>query len=126
MPDLRQTFRRTHDQQQTKGSAMHQGCFRHVRSIIAFALALQASSTWAQNKYSINVIAYVDSRLYAGSNLFANPLNAGKDNNTVGRLLGGVPDGSNFLPWNLIGPGYGPPNVFTSGSGWSDAAAPLG
>ena len=52
----------------------------------------------AQERFSANAIGYVDASFSAGSNLVANPLNAG--NNTISNLFCGVPEGSVFLPWD--------------------------
>jgi len=49
-----------------------------------------------QTRYSVNVVGYSDADFVAGSNLVANPLNAG--NNTLSNLFDGVPSGSLLFP----------------------------
>ena len=77
----------------------------------------------AQTRYSANVVGYSDAEFVAGSNLVANPLNAG--NNTLSNLFAGVPSGSFFLPWDPVSRTFGPANQFSSQSGWTDGAATL-
>jgi hypothetical protein len=49
-----------------------------------------------QTRYSVNVVGYSDADFVAGSNLVANPRNAG--NNTLSNLFDGVPSGSLLFP----------------------------
>jgi len=77
----------------------------------------------AQTRYSVNVVGYSDAEFVAGSNLVANPFNAG--NNTVSNLFAGLPSGSFFLPWDPLSRTFGPANEFTSQTGWADGAAML-
>src|SRR5262245_28579390 len=54
----------------------------------------------AQPRYSANFVGYRDADFFAGSNLVANPFDAG--NNTLSNLFAGVPSGSYFLHWNPL------------------------
>jgi hypothetical protein len=77
----------------------------------------------AQTRYSVNVVGYSDAEFAAGSNLVANPLDAG--NNTLSNLFAGVPSGSFFLPWDSAGQKFGAEIRYNSETGWSDKAATL-
>jgi hypothetical protein len=79
----------------------------------------------AQPRYSANFVGYYDADFVAGSNLVANPFDAG--NNTISNLFAGVPSGSFFIPWNQLNfaAGLGPTNFYSSASGWTDGAVAL-
>lgn len=82
--------------------------------------------TWgasAQFVYSANLIGYADIDFVAGSNLVANPFNAG--DNRISRLFQGVPDGTVFLPFNRGSVTFEPTNRYSSATGWTDPAATL-
>jgi len=75
-----------------------------------------------QTRYSMNVVGYYDAQFVAGSNLVANPFDAG--NNMISNLFAGLPAGSVYLPWNPA-IGFGPTNLFTGAAGWTEGAAVL-
>jgi hypothetical protein len=77
----------------------------------------------AQSGFSINAVGYVDVTFVAGSNLVANPLNAG--NNSISNLFRGVPDGSVFLPWDKNSATFAVSNSYHAASGWTDPGATL-
>src|SRR5678816_3680356 len=90
---------------------------------LAFLMILTtATIVCGQTRYSLNTVGYVDARFYAGSNLMANPLKA--SNNSIARLMGSLPAGSFYLPWNQASPGFGPTNYLTE-QGWTDPSATL-
>jgi hypothetical protein len=66
--------------------------------------AVGAASAMAQ-VYSVNAVGYVNTALKPGFNLIANPLDAGAGNNTVSKLLAGVPDGTAVYTYSPTG-GY--------------------
>ena len=90
---------------------------------ICLLVASGLTQAIAQTRYSVNVVGYSDADFVAGSNLAANPFDAG--NNTLSNLFAGVPSGSFFLPWNRLSRTFGPANQFTSQDGWTDGAAML-
>ena len=100
---------------------------RHKNPIRIAAIILLVASglaqAIAQPRYSANVVGYSDADFVAGSNLVANPFNAG--NNTLSNLFAGLPSGSFFLPWDPVHRTFGPANQFTSQAGWTDSAATL-
>lgn len=49
--------------------------------------------------YSVNVVGYVNLTLQPGFTMIANPLDAGAGNNTVGKLLTTVPEGTILYKW---------------------------
>lgn len=88
--------------------------------LISLCSAVVAS---AQNRYSMNVVGYFDAKFVAGSNLVANPFDAG--NNTISNLFTGVPEGSVYLAYNAGLAGFGPTNQFAGAAGWTDGGAVL-
>ena len=76
---------------------------------------------WAQSRFSVNAVGYVDANFVAGSNLVANPLNAG--NNTISNLFRGVPHGSVCLPWDRNSAAFAVSNTYHAVSGWTDPSA---
>ncbi len=89
---------------------------------VTLAGLLSAAQGIAQ-VYSLNIIGYGDVNLVAGSNLVANPLNAG--NNAISNVFRDLPSGSFYLPWDTATQSFGTPNQFAEGTGWSDGAAQL-
>src|SRR5262245_38744740 len=92
-------------------------------SIIPLVIAGGLSQGIAQTRYSANVVAYSDADFVAGSNLVANPLDAGI--NTLSHLFAGLPSVSFFLPLDVGNRTFGPTIQFTSQNGWTDGAATL-
>jgi len=86
-------------------------------------ISLLAARVAAQSQYSVNALGYVDLNLVAGSNLVANPFNAG--DNSVSNLFRGLPDGAVFQPWDRANARFGPSNVYHAATGWTDPAAKL-
>lgn len=91
--------------------------------MVALACAGAPGGTALGQHYSANAVGYIDANFYAGSNLVANPLNAG--DNRVSNLFRGVPDGSFFLPWDSRVRAFFPTNRFVAAGGWTDADAIL-
>jgi hypothetical protein len=104
-----------------KSTGFFRGRFSKI-SIACACAVLSLLSARAQSS-SINAVAYVDANFVAGSNLVANPLNAG--NNTISNLFRGVPDGSVFLPWDKNAGTFAVSNSYHAESGWTDPAATL-
>jgi hypothetical protein len=98
------------------------GCF-NLRLSIFPSLLLSVAAALGLTRYSMNVVGYVDARFVAGSNLVANPLDAG--NNTISNLFAGVPEGSVYLPYDAGLAGFGPTNQFAGAAGWTDGGAVL-
>jgi hypothetical protein len=94
-----------------------------LQRAILSTIILSAAHSWAQAQYSANAIGYADVNLVAGSNLVANPFNAG--NNTISNLFRGVPDGAVFLAWNKASQTFPASNVYHSATGWTDPNATL-
>lgn len=61
--------------------------------VLTAALGAVGVATAMAQVYSVNAVGYVNLSAKAGFNLWTNPLDAGADN-TVAKLLAGVPDGS--------------------------------
>lgn len=74
--------------------------------------------------YSVNAVGYVNVTLKAGFNLVANPLDAGAGNNTVEKLLTGMPDGVVVYTYTAAG-GYVVNSYDSSLGGWDNAAMTL-
>lgn len=96
---------------------------RHPIVLVSFLMFLLSCRALAQPVYSMNLVAYFDANLVAGSNLVANPFFS--TNNTLASLFRGVPSGSFFLPWNRATQSFGPTNHYDSVTGWTDNAAQL-
>ena len=92
-------------------------------AVIVLIVTGSFAQVLAQTRYSVNVVGYSDAEFVAGSNLVANPLDAG--NNTLSNLFAGLPSGSFFLPWDAASQKFGPDIRFNSETGWSDGAATL-
>lgn len=75
-----------------------------------------------QNRYSMNVVGYYDAQFVAGSNLVANPFNAG--NNAISNVFAGVPEGSVYLGWSPVSGNFGPTNKLGGGN-WTDGSVVL-
>jgi hypothetical protein len=88
-------------------------------TILSFLFVLQSTA----QRYSVNAIGYVDVDLVAGSNLVANPLNAGDP--SVSNLFRALPDGSLFFAWDKSLQTFGPTNRFVEGVGWVPGTAAL-
>src|ERR1044072_2390645 len=96
------------------------GLFRAV-SVLLIATSVSLFSvthTSAQPRFSVNALSHVDVTFYAGSNLVANPLNAG--DNTVGNIFKGIPDGSYFMRWHSGLHYFDQTNRYSINNGWSD------
>lgn len=55
--------------------------------LLTAAVGLVASATSFAQVYSVNAVGYVNATMKAGSQMIANPLDAGAGNNTVSKLL---------------------------------------
>jgi len=99
------------------------GFFRAGFFKIAFVCicATLLTSAWAQSRYSLNTVGYVDANFLTGSNLIANPLNNGV--NTMASLFRSLPDGSFFLPWNQQSQSFDVANSYNQSGGWTDPNA---
>jgi hypothetical protein len=73
--------------------------------------------------YSVNAVGYINVDLCAGYSIIANQLDAGAGNNTVGKLLVGVPDGTVVNKFNSATGTYGV-NTFEFGD-WTNPAETL-
>jgi len=62
--------------------------------LVTAALGAAGVSSAIAQVYSVNAVGYVNVPVKKGFNLVANPLDAGAGNNTVAKLLTGVPDGT--------------------------------
>jgi len=93
-----------------------------LRLPLLVSILLSSSAAFGQTRYSMNVVGYYDAQFVAGSNLVANPFDAG--NNTISNLFAGLPVGSVYLP-SISGIGFGPTNQFAGAVGWTDGAAVL-
>ena len=72
--------------------------------------------------YSQNAVGYVNTVVYPGFNLIANPLSQG--NTTIAALLPTVPDSTSFYGW-VSGPGGGfVIRQFVDGLGWDPDGTP--
>ena len=91
--------------------------------LLIILILTPAVEAQGQTRYSLNTVGYADAQFYAGSNLIANPFNAG--NNSISNLLRDLPAGSIYLPWTRERSEFGPPNTLTSESGWTTPDATL-
>lgn len=87
------------------------------------ALLLGGPSAFGQFQYSVNAVGYVDATFVAGSNLVANPLNAG--DNTMASLFRDLPEGAFFLPWDSGAAAFTTTNMYHMANGWTDPGALL-
>jgi hypothetical protein len=72
--------------------------------------------------YSVNAVGYVNIELKPGLQLIANPLDAGAGNNTIEKLLPGVPDGTFVYKWDKATSNY---LVNNYDLGWGNASMTL-
>src|SRR4051812_16391046 len=88
-----------------------------LQIILTLFFGLATAASIQAQIYSVNMVGYADVDFVAGSNLVANPFNAG--NNTVSNLFRGVPDGTMFIRGNR-GPElrFEPTNQYSAVSGW--------
>src|SRR5688572_32226973 len=92
-----------------------------LRLPLLIPILLSSSAAFGQTRYSMNVVGYYDAQFVAGSNLVANPFDAG--DNTISNLFAGLPDGSViYSGWNSGLGGFGLTNKFASGV-WTDGSA---
>ncbi len=77
----------------------------------------------AQARFSENIVGFADVHFLAGSNLFANPFNAG--DNSISNVLRVLPDGSVHLAWDKNLQTYPASNVFNAAVGWSNPTESL-
>jgi len=84
---------------------------------------LSAPAALAQLVYSLNVVGYYNTTLYAGENLIANQLGmvgAPSDNTLNNVLINGVADGSTLTKWDPIGNAFLPISVYDGATkNWS-------
>ncbi len=62
--------------------------------VITAALGAAGALTSMAQVYSVNAVGYINVDLCPGFSIIANQLDAGQGNNTVGKLLTSVPDGT--------------------------------
>jgi hypothetical protein len=89
---------------------------------VTVLVCLNAAPASAQ-VYSVNAVGYVDVNLAAGSNLVANPLNAG--DNSISNLFRAVPAGSLYYPQDPASPDSGTTPRFDEAVGWVPGSAQL-
>jgi hypothetical protein len=71
--------------------------------LLTAALGAAGVASAVAQVYSVNAVGYVNTTAVPGYNLIANPLDAGAGNNTVAKLLTGVPDGSIVYTYSATG-----------------------
>jgi len=62
--------------------------------------AAGVATSLAQSVFSVNAVGYVNVDVPKGFSMIANPLDAGAGNNTVAKLLAGVPDGTTVYQYD--------------------------
>lgn len=62
--------------------------------LVTAALGAAGVASAIAQVYSVNAVGYVNLTVKPGFNMIANPLDAGAGNNTVSKVLAGVPDGT--------------------------------
>jgi hypothetical protein len=85
--------------------------------LCAAVLAAGALSSMGQaNVYSLNVVGYVNTRLFAGFTLICNPLNA--TDNHLGQILKGaqVPDNTIAFTWDPTAQDFAAPSTYVAAS----------
>jgi hypothetical protein len=89
--------------------------------LLTAAIGVAGAATTMAQVYSVNAVGYVNQTLVHGSQIIANPLDAGAGNNTVVKLFPGVPDGTFVYKYDMavgfIGNNYD--------AGWGDEAMTL-
>ena len=73
--------------------------------------------------YSINVVGYYNTRIFAGDNLIANQLN-NNGTNTLNDILNpaygpAIPNGATFTGWNSAANAFWPVSTYNAATGWS-------
>ncbi len=86
--------------------------------VLLMAALFAVSPASAQTISSVNVLAYADLNLSAGSNFITNPFS--KANNTISNLFPSMPSNSYLRIWDGAIGDWGPTNSFSAGAGWSD------
>lgn len=67
--------------------------------VLTAALGAAGVASAIAQVYSVNAVGYVNTTVKAGFNLVTNPLDAGAGNNTVAKLLAGLPDGASVYTY---------------------------
>lgn len=73
---------------------------------VAAALGAVGTATAMAQVYSVNAVGYVNTEFVPGFTLASNPLDAGEGNNTVGKILAGVPVGTSAYKFDAASGAY--------------------